>query len=212
MTTPTGPVDPVPITPAHRRTWQTLWRRCSCGLPAPCVDRRTAVPPTAARTSPPVPPFAGAESRPAPPSPPSAAFPPPVPHAAPAARATAPASRDLRPPLVAPVDAPVRPLTTARRSPMGGPVRPADAAVPPHLSRGQHPPPVRRAVRPPRPAPWKKAEPRVRAFGSQAGRAGHLTPAQAHRTNPANRQSAPASRHRHEARAAAPPRVAGDVS
>jgi hypothetical protein len=29
----------VPLTPRHRRTWQTLWRRCSCGLTTPCVDR-----------------------------------------------------------------------------------------------------------------------------------------------------------------------------
>jgi|SRR4051812_13063791 hypothetical protein len=30
---------PVPLGPLHRRTWQSLWRRCSCGLAAPCVDR-----------------------------------------------------------------------------------------------------------------------------------------------------------------------------
>jgi hypothetical protein len=29
----------VPVEPAHRRTWQSMWRRCSCGLPTPCVDR-----------------------------------------------------------------------------------------------------------------------------------------------------------------------------
>lgn len=29
----------VPVEPAHRRTWRSLWRRCSCGLPTPCVDR-----------------------------------------------------------------------------------------------------------------------------------------------------------------------------
>lgn len=41
---------PVPIGPLHRRTWRTLWRRCTCGLPEPCVDRLTTTP------LPPVPP------------------------------------------------------------------------------------------------------------------------------------------------------------
>ena len=36
---------PVPLSPAHRRTWRTLWRRCSCGLPAPCADRLVPAPP-----------------------------------------------------------------------------------------------------------------------------------------------------------------------
>ena len=31
-------IPPVPLGPAHRRTWQSFWRRCSCGLAAPCVD------------------------------------------------------------------------------------------------------------------------------------------------------------------------------
>jgi hypothetical protein len=35
---------PVPVTPAHRRTWRSLWRRCSCGLAAPCVDRLAPAP------------------------------------------------------------------------------------------------------------------------------------------------------------------------
>jgi hypothetical protein len=30
---------PVPVTPTHRRDWHTLWRRCTCGLTCPCVDR-----------------------------------------------------------------------------------------------------------------------------------------------------------------------------
>lgn len=33
--------SPVPLAPLHRRSWRTLWRRCSCGLPEPCVDRAT---------------------------------------------------------------------------------------------------------------------------------------------------------------------------
>jgi hypothetical protein len=39
MTSSRRSTVPVPLSPAHRRTWRTLWRRCSCGLPAPCVDR-----------------------------------------------------------------------------------------------------------------------------------------------------------------------------
>ena len=31
--------QPVPVTPTHRPDWRTLWRRCSCGLTCPCVDR-----------------------------------------------------------------------------------------------------------------------------------------------------------------------------
>ena len=31
-------IPPVPLGPAHRRTWQSFWRRCSCGLAAPCID------------------------------------------------------------------------------------------------------------------------------------------------------------------------------
>ena len=41
MTTNHRPIPPVPITPTHRRSWRTLWRRCSCGLAEPCVDRLT---------------------------------------------------------------------------------------------------------------------------------------------------------------------------
>jgi len=53
-------LEPVPHEPAHRRAWRSLWRRCSCGLPAPCVDRLvpaprlpfppTGVPPAPVRT------------------------------------------------------------------------------------------------------------------------------------------------------------------
>jgi len=39
------PEPPVPITPIHRRSWRTLWRRCSCGLNEPCVDRLTTAQP-----------------------------------------------------------------------------------------------------------------------------------------------------------------------
>lgn len=43
---------PVPHSPRHRRDWRTLWRRCICGLPAPCLDSRV---PTAPLPFPPVP-------------------------------------------------------------------------------------------------------------------------------------------------------------
>ena len=53
-------LEPVPHEPSHRRSWRSLWRRCSCGLPAPCVDRLipaprlpfppTGVPPAPVRT------------------------------------------------------------------------------------------------------------------------------------------------------------------
>jgi hypothetical protein len=39
MTSRRQTTSPVPLGPLHRRTWQSLWRRCSCGLAAPCVDR-----------------------------------------------------------------------------------------------------------------------------------------------------------------------------
>jgi len=39
---------PVPLAPRHRRTWRSLWRRCACGLAAPCVD---------SLVQPPIPPF-----------------------------------------------------------------------------------------------------------------------------------------------------------
>ena len=45
MTSSRRSTEPVPLSPAHLRTWRTLWRRCSCGLPAPCVDRLVPAPP-----------------------------------------------------------------------------------------------------------------------------------------------------------------------
>jgi hypothetical protein len=39
MTSHRGSIQPVPIQPRHRRTWRSFWRRCTCGLTAPCVDR-----------------------------------------------------------------------------------------------------------------------------------------------------------------------------
>jgi len=31
--------DPIPFAPAHRPIWRRWRRRCSCGLPWPCIDR-----------------------------------------------------------------------------------------------------------------------------------------------------------------------------
>lgn len=42
MTTHPRPEPPVPIAPSHRRSWRALWRRCSCGLTEPCIDRITS--------------------------------------------------------------------------------------------------------------------------------------------------------------------------
>ena len=41
MTTRRRTIPPVPMSPIHRRSWRSLWRRCSCGLKEPCVDRLT---------------------------------------------------------------------------------------------------------------------------------------------------------------------------
>ncbi len=37
-------LEPVPHEPSHKRVWRSLWRRCSCGLPVPCVDRLVPAP------------------------------------------------------------------------------------------------------------------------------------------------------------------------
>jgi hypothetical protein len=70
---------PVPLGPTHKRAWRSLWRRCSCGLPAPCVDRRvppsislvlqTAVPSHPRRIADPAPESVSHSIRPAAPAP-----------------------------------------------------------------------------------------------------------------------------------------------
>jgi hypothetical protein len=57
---------PVPLTPTHRRDRRTFWRRCTCGLTCPCVDRLVPAtplpfPPRAATT--PHPPARSVEDR-----------------------------------------------------------------------------------------------------------------------------------------------------
>ncbi len=293
MTTPVGPVDPVPVNPAHRRTWRTLWRRCSCGLPAPCVDARAPGPdPTRppADTRPRTEPPAEAESA-ASPTPsrvvrpdralaPAKSVLPAALYVSPASRReeTAPAADGAQPKDggVAVSDAEVvavRPFpgtsvlgtpvlgtpvlgTPVPGTPDGGVIRspspayrhgasseqPVVATIPSPPDR-DHPSwparqtrsspspvrqadamlrPVRQAVtatasRAPVTAPWRKAEPRRQVFdsptfGALVGRAGHLTPAQAHRSSPGNRRLALASHDQREARAVPRQRVAGDGS
>jgi hypothetical protein len=41
MTTRRRTTPPVPMSPIHRSSWRSLWRRCSCGLKEPCIDRLT---------------------------------------------------------------------------------------------------------------------------------------------------------------------------
>ena len=58
MTTRRRTTPPVPMSPIHRRSWRSLWRRCSCGLKEPCIDRLTASVlylPTEQTASPPAP-------------------------------------------------------------------------------------------------------------------------------------------------------------
>ena len=45
MTRSRPTTEPVPHHPRHRRDWHTFWRRCICGLPAPCIDRVPPSPP-----------------------------------------------------------------------------------------------------------------------------------------------------------------------
>lgn len=72
MTTRRRTTPPVPMSPIHRRSWRSLWRRCSCGLKEPCIDRLTTAalylptdPPTDLEPPPPPPPFAPHAMRPA---------------------------------------------------------------------------------------------------------------------------------------------------
>jgi hypothetical protein len=39
MTSRRATPPPIPYRPSHRRDWRTFWRRCICGLRAPCIDR-----------------------------------------------------------------------------------------------------------------------------------------------------------------------------
>lgn len=196
MTIPCGPVDPVPVSPTHRRMWQTLWRRCSCGLPAPCVDRRPAQshPEPLPSTSTTQPPTA---------APPTAATPLPIPTSqvpAPAGLATtirpaAPPSSTTPPPAAAARHRGLAPTThpTGARHPTGPARRGRTAGHPIFDSRGA----TRANVGRPPTAPWQKAELRARTLEPLAGRAGHLTPAQLIRTSPALHGTSRAIHERH---------------
>lgn len=205
MTTPLEPVDPVPVTPTHRRTWKTLWRRCSCGLTAPCVDRRPA--PRPAATPPPAAP--PALPRPATESSPqknvgplSPASPPTGPSQTLRGTRTVGAEPIRAAPAYAAVERPMRASSQPWR-PSGGPAphwptgsgTVAVASIPARRDLvGLHSPP----------AAWKKAELRVRTLDTLTGRAGHLTPAQSHRADyahqPVGHRTRPATDRRGVAR------------
>jgi hypothetical protein len=182
MTTSRRPVDPVPITPSHRRTWRSLWQRCSCGLTAPCVDRLTSPSPlvepprTSAPTQSRPPARVPAPARPPAPAPDPAR--PPAPAPAPAARPHAPAP--ARRPVPAPASASAwLPGQVPAALPQGPPFR-AARPVPPVLRT----PAAAQDWRASFPVRWARvpAAPDRRLRGAQAGRAGSLTPAQMHRT------------------------------
>lgn len=154
---------PVPLAPLHRRSWRTLWRRCSCGLPEPCVDRVTTPAP------------------PPPPSPPHPARGRATPHVV--------RSLDLTPGPVADHTAlalltearipPVRPHTRLTRQ-----IRhPAHGRSEKHLvgtprQTGLPQPPGGGAAK--RAGQWLARDGNG-VDGHEAGRAGNLTPAQAER-------------------------------
>lgn len=116
----------VPLAPAHRRTWRSFWRRCSCGLKAPCVDRLVPAPalPFPARTIPAAAPFSPPAALIAPPYPADAAPAEPLlpPHPNPAAPSHPPHASP--PPPAEPAAAPDRPhvnLATSTNQPHTGP-------------------------------------------------------------------------------------------
>lgn len=170
---------PVPVCSIHRRLWRTFWRRCSCGLPAPCVDRPVSVP---------VPPLPHRLDVPAKPPGLRAAD-----HVAWGAGARDAAALPA-PALGQGLRVSVAGHAGARRRRGAAVVLPtaeqasSNSCIPsPHIPPGSMPgpaatpasrhsdsvPTTRRARRPTRPRGW----------GSEVGRAGALTPAQHHRTD-----------------------------
>jgi hypothetical protein len=222
MNTSRETISQVPLAPLHSRSWRTLWRRCSCGLPEPCVDRATSsIPvPTSLSTA-----LTG----------PTEVLPV---IAAPARRK---AAVDCAPPIAAAIPPKHRPSIPINAGmPLPG-HRAAEAMQPgtprcphtnlmrqPSLTRQPRPGPAARdrqsapssatRDRPLRPDPEVRDQP-VRLHpeardrptahsrptarhaaagdagneGHRAGRAGNLTPAQANRTRPAERPDRPAS-------------------
>ncbi len=66
MTSRRRTTTPVPMSPIHRRSWRSLWRRCSCGLKEPCIDRLTTSALYLPTDQPPSPPVQDATSAPIP--------------------------------------------------------------------------------------------------------------------------------------------------
>ena len=160
MTTRRRTTGPVPMSPIHRRSWRSLWRRCTCGLKEPCIDRLT----TAALYLP-------TDQKPPPPPEPPTTRPPEIP----------PVHIGLRPPV--PTDRqPERGMCgTARRH--------SEATRAPQPPSAEHADVIflDRTARPPRLTrvrPSASARVPVR----QPGRAGSLTPAQARRADHAERR------------------------
>lgn len=134
MTTHPRPEPPVPIAPAHRRSWRTLWRRCSCGLTEPCVDRITTSLPTSDRA---------ARPSAAPTAEPVAARSESASGSA-AARSAAtiqPRPAPLSEPLIAPAAAPPRQLTRVRAAAF-----PKPSTAPPTAAPPSQPGPLRAAA------------------------------------------------------------------
>jgi hypothetical protein len=182
MNTRRETISPVPWAPLHRRSWRTLWRRCSCGLPEPCVDRALTAPTAAFEVITP------------------GNAPAPIPHLPPQERPAAQPcphpnlTRPLRPPA---------PDRTARPQ-----ADPRDRTA---RSRAEPPPgePLARTRDcPTGHSPTGHSRPRPRdtrpdEYGHRAGRAGNLTPAQANRSH--QTRQVRQAHHVHQARRAHPP-------
>ncbi|KHD73176.1 hypothetical protein MB27_36755 [Actinoplanes utahensis] len=128
----------MPFHPRHRRDWRTLWRRCICGLPAPCIDR---IPPS------PPPPYPPRDS--------------PLPEGPELGRrglyrsrharldaAPRPPPRPVPPTIPAPPSSPVppRPLPPGHRTPTPTSAAPAVSPPPRSTARASIPGPVRTAI------------------------------------------------------------------
>ncbi len=162
------PIPPVPDSPRHRRDWRTLWRRCICGLSAPCVDSRVPARQPGLRQRPP-------DDPPTDPLPPSGSYltsgspafsPPPVrpavpPPVPPSGAAPHRPSPDRPPPHRVPRQRqpqqepsphpPAAPLTTPFRTPPGTPFFTPPARPFPAPPTGPSPTPTAPTSAPPAP-------------------------------------------------------------
>jgi len=176
MTTHHRPIPPVPVTPAHRRSWRTLWRRCSCGLAEPCVDRLTMSRPLPVVPAPLTPSSSGTPQAPFRSAPPSSL----------PGGLRAPFPGGLR---ISPLDGLRTPSLDGRATPFGPGTHPARGLAKAPAPAGSTVTIVPSATRTAcvvsslpaaRHASGVAASPR-RHRGAEAGRAGDLTPGQASR-------------------------------